>query len=285
MKMKNNNFKVNANCGIIKNEIEAMNITEYDMEKAGINNEMINKWIAGEDKPTYAQLKRFSKLAGISPLMLLSDMPLSNDFDKILNSKNKSNDTLKKIKRIEYLQYIASQCYDNLSKNKYPVISRNDINDKPEFVNINELYNTYSFEETIDKINDKNIIVMQFPFNDINGFVLIEKEPYFIVINSKLKQKEKGFMLLHLYAHLLLHEKEDNHNDIEKWCDRFAKHSVDKINYSKSEKTNKIKTKYGKKFINLLMDNYDKHEIVLSDVLFYLNIKLEEFDKLMEIIY
>jgi len=271
-------FKIKINPEIIKWVIKTMNIPEDEIiKKLKINKNILNSWLTNKDKPTYVQLQKFSKLAGMSPLIFLYDKIPDEEPDKIFrnyNSQNKkSYKTLKAIKHIEFLQNIAGELYDNLNKSKEADIEKYNIKYKPEdlaeierqkFSNFSDQKKFKNKYETLNKfrneIENNNIIVMQFPFSDIRGFSLINKKPYFIVLNSKDNPESRLFTLFHEYAHLLLRESELNNyyininNEIERWCDNFASYFLitdDIINdyYNKSngsidEIANKISNQY-----------------------------------------
>ncbi|MGE9810079.1 hypothetical protein ACLIKE_01900, partial [Ferroplasma acidiphilum] len=105
-------FKVNVNPEILKWSIETMNIPEDEIIKTlNINKTLLNNWLKNREKLTYVQLQKFSRLAGMSPLIFLSDKVPEEKPGKIFRNYNdnnkKSYKTLKTIKRIEFLQNIA----------------------------------------------------------------------------------------------------------------------------------------------------------------------------------
>ena len=356
-------FKINVNPKILKWSIETMNIPEEKIIKSlNINENVLNNWLNNREKLTYVQLQKFSKLAGMSPLIFLSDKVPEEKPGKIFRDYNENNKksykTLKTIKRIEFLQNIAGELYDNINKSKEADIEKYNVGYKPEdiaiierkkFSNFSEQKKFRSVYEALNKfkseVENNNIIIMQFPFNDIRGFSLIDKKPYFIVLNSKENPESRIFTLFHEYAHLLLYEDELNtdnsskDDEIETWCNNFASYFLltddiikecynkfDGSVYDKAHKissqyklshsmifyrfyklgyTNedtfkkyvadskiidntrsggnyitKIKSNYGDRFINLVFENYRENEITLSDVLTYLDIKLESMHKL-----
>jgi len=356
-------FKVNVNPEILKWSIETMNIPEDEIIKTlNINKTLLNNWLKNREKLTYVQLQKFSKLAGMSPLIFLSDKIPEEKPGKIFRNYNdnnkKSYKTLKTIKRIEFLQNIAGELYDNINKSREADIEKYNVKYRPEdiaaierkkFSNFSEQKKFRSVYEALNKfkseVENNNIIIMQFPFNDIRGFSLINKKPYFIVLNSKENPESRIFTLFHEYAHLLLYEDESNtdnaskDDEIETWCNNFASYFLltddiikecynkfDGSVYDKAHKISsqyklsrsmifyrfyklgytdedtfkkyiadskniddrggggnyitKIKSNYGYKFINLVFENYRENEITLSDVLTYLDIKLESMHKL-----
>jgi len=255
-------FKINVNPEIMKWAIETMNIPEDEIiKKLKINKDVLNDWLMNKDKPTYVQLQKFSKLAGMSPLIFLYDKIPEEEPNKIFrnyngNNNKKSYKTLKTIKHVEFLQNIAGELYDNLNKNKEADIEEYNIKYKPEDIaeierkKFSNFSGQKKFRDKYDALNkfrneieNNNIIVMQFPFSDIRGFSLINKKPFFIVLNSKNNPESRIFTLFHEYAHLLLREGElnnynINNDEIERWCDNFSSYfliSDDIINdyYSK----------------------------------------------------
>ncbi len=242
-----NSFKVNINPEIIKWSMETVNMPEdVIIKKLGINKNKFGKWINKEDKPTYVQLQKFAKIVNVSPLIFLSDKipddrPM-NVFRTYNNTKEKSYKTLLKIKRIKFLQDITVELYNNLNISKEAYIEQYDINSDPGEIAVNERKKFYDFDYQMNlkdkydalnkfraKVEDNNIIVMQFPFDDIRGFSLIDKKPFFIALNSKDDPASRIFTLFHEYAHILLRKNESNHEDnyniddkIEEWCNNFA---------------------------------------------------------------
>ncbi len=239
-------FKVNVNPEVIKWSMETINIPEdIILKRLHTNKNIFDSWLMNKDTPTYVQLQAFAKLAGVSPLIFLSDkIPEEKPgtiFRNYTENNKRSYKTLKTIKRIEFLQNIAEELYDNLNENKEANIEKYNIKSKSEeiaeierkkfsdFSAQKEFKNKYNaLNKFRTEVENNNIIVMQFPFTDIRGFSLINKKPFFIVLNSKDTPESRIFTLFHEYAHLLLQESELNNyiingdDKIEKWCDSFA---------------------------------------------------------------
>ena len=272
-------FKVKVNSEVLKWSTQTMNIPEDKILKSvKINKNILDKWLYKEGRPTYVQLQTFSKLSGMSPLIFLSDKIPEEKPGKIFrnygDNNKKSYKTLKTIKRIEFLQNIAGELYDNLNRNKETDIEEYTVKYKPEELAVIERKKFCSFtdqkkfktayealNEFKSEIENNNIIIMQFPFNDIRGFSLINKKPFFIVLNSKDNPESRIFTLFHEYAHLLLRKGELNNYDInkdndeiERWCDNFAsyflitddiiKEYYNKYTDSVYNKVHKISTQY-----------------------------------------
>ncbi len=362
-------FKVNVNPDIIKWSLESINMSEdVFINKMGINKNKFMEWLNRTNTPTYVQLQKLAKIVNVSPLIFLSDKtpedkPM-NVFRTYVNTREKSYKTLLKIKRISYLQNVANDLYTNLNISEEPNVEKYTVNSDPRRIAINERQKFFDLDvqsklnsnydalsKFRSKVEDSNMIVMQFPFDDIRGFSLIGKKPFFIVLNSRESPESRIFTLFHEYAHILLGQNEsndDNYNNsndkIEEWCNNFASYflisdelinqyynqskSIEKIartiasrykvSYSMiyyrlyklgyvqdfEDKYNnlanikeldnkkpsggnyirKIKSEYGNKFIKIVYESYESNEITLDDALTYLGIKINTFDKLIEMV-
>ena len=271
-------FEVNVNADIIKWSLKTINMPEYVLiSKMKINRDKFEKWLNNTDKLTYIQLQKLSKIVNVSPLIFLSDKipedkPM-NVFRTYIGTMEKSYKTLLKIKHINFLQNIASDLYDNLNMDKEPEIERYDANSNPQEVAIDERRKFFDFDDQLhsknrydalnkfkNKVEACNIIVMQLPFDDIRGFSVINKKPFFIVLNSRDTPESRIFSLFHEYAHILLGQNESNMDDnyntddkIEQWCNNFASYflindNIIKLNYEKyssiDETVNHIASRY-----------------------------------------
>ena len=244
-------FKVNVNPDIIKWSLESINMSEdVFINKMGINKNKFMEWLNRTNTPTYVQLQKLAKIVNVSPLIFLSDKtpedkPM-NVFRTYVSTREKSYKTLLKIKRISYLQNVANDLYTNLNISEEPNVEKYTVNSDPRRIAINERQKFFDLDvqsklnsnydalsKFRSKVEDSNMIVMQFPFDDIRGFSLIGKKPFFIVLNSRESPESRIFTLFHEYAHILLGQNEsndDNYNNsndkIEEWCNNFASSRV-----------------------------------------------------------
>ncbi len=240
-------FKVNVNPEIIKWSIKNINMPEeVIIKKIGITKNIFDKWINNLDKPTYIQLQKLAKNVRVSPLIFLSDKPPNEEpmrvFRTYNNTDQKSYDTLLMIKRITFLQDVVYNLYNNLNLRKEANIERYSIKTNPKEIAENERKKFFDLDNQLQsktkydvlrkfrtQVEDNNILVMQFPFEDIRGLSLIDKNPYIIVLNSRDDPTSRIFTLFHEYAHILLgiNELDEDSNysssdKIEKWCNNFA---------------------------------------------------------------
>ena len=287
-------FKVNVNPEIIKWSIKNINMPEeVIIKKIGITKNIFDKWINNLDKPTYIQLQKLAKNVRVSPLIFLSDKPPNEEpmrvFRTYNNTDQKSYDTLLMIKRITFLQDVVYNLYNNLNLRKEANIERYSIKTNPKEIAENERKKFFDLDNQLQsktkydvlrkfrtQVEDNNILVMQFPFEDIRGLSLIDKNPYIIVLNSKDDPTSRIFTLFHEYAHILLgiNELDEDSNysssdKIEEWCNNFASYflisddrikqyvdkfdNIDKIATSIS---NRYKLSYSMIFYRLYKLNY-----------------------------
>ena len=287
-------FKVNVNPEIIKWSIKNINMPEeVIIKKIGITKNIFDKWINNLDKPTYIQLQKLAKNVRVSPLIFLSDKPPNEEPMRVFRTYNKAGEksygTLLMIKRITFLQDVAYNLYNNLNLQKEANIERYSINTNPKEIAENERKKFFDFDYQLQsktkydvlrkfrtQVEDNNILVMQFPFEDIRGLSLIDKNPYIIVLNSKDDPTSRIFTLFHEYAHILLgiNELDEDSNysssdKIEEWCNNFASYflisddrikqyvdkfdNIDKIATSIS---NRYKLSYSMIFYRLYKLNY-----------------------------
>ncbi|WP_337860926.1 ImmA/IrrE family metallo-endopeptidase [Ferroplasma sp.] len=275
-------FKVNVNPDIIKWSIKAINMPEDILvKKMGIKKSTFKKWIDKEDRPTYVQLQKLSKIVKIAPLAFMSekvplDIPMGVFRD--YNGKiEKSYDTLLKIKQIKFYQDVVETLDENLGMQKEPDIEFYSIDSDPEEVAIKERKKFLSLsnqEDMKDKymalnefrsnMENQNIFVMQMSFNDIRGFSLTGKNPVFIVLNSKEDPTARLFTLFHEYAHILIRKNESDivnsdyayfssSDNIETWCNNFASYFLmsDSLIIDSWEKYENIE-----KVVNYLSNKY-----------------------------
>ena len=287
-------FKVNVNPEIIKWSIKNINMPEeVIIKKIGITKNIFDKWINNLDKPTYIQLQKLAKNVRVSPLIFLSDKPPNEEpmrvFRTYNNTDQKSYDTLLMIKRITFLQDVVYNLYNNLNLRKEANIERYSIKTNPKEIAENERKKFFDLDNQLQsktkyevlrkfrtQVEDNNILVMQFPFEDIRGLSLIDKNPYIIILNSRDDPTSRIFTLFHEYAHILLgiNELDEDSNysssdKIEEWCNNFASYflisddrikqyvnkfdNIDKIVTSIS---NRYKLSYSMIFYRLYKLNY-----------------------------
>ncbi len=329
-------FLIDINPDILKWSMETINMPEdLLIKKLGINRTKFENWLNKRDKPTYVQLQKLAKIVSVSPLVFIADkIPRDKPMSvfRLYNGVNKKSfKTLKTIKKIKFLQNVAVELYDNLHLNTNPNIERYNIESNPEdiaktirknFIDFDEQAKTKSKYELLNKfrimVESNNVITMQFPFDDIRGFSLLNEKPHFIVLNSKEDPAAKIFTLFHEYGHILLGVNESDEVDyytnkdrIEEWCNTFASYFLisdeiiqesyntynnidDTIEFiTKKYKLSRLMIKY--RLSKLSYGNYDQSEFyqikgnkknkeALSGGNYYRTIKARYGDKFIDII-
>ncbi len=177
------------------------------------------------------------------------ELPPPKDFRKLQISSQFSKETFYTIRKARALQEASNDLLNNINHETKPFVNKASLSDNPEKIAIaeRELIN-FTVEEQCNfesdykifkflrsKIENKNILVFQFPANleEFRGFALLDAQPFVLVINSSDDIRPRIFTLIHEYGHILLREPsicipsetqgENSHNDkVENWCNRFA---------------------------------------------------------------
>ncbi len=214
--------------------------------------EVIKAIEQGDWKPTFIQLKQLSKaykrpLATFLLSATLDEPVLPKDYRLLPDKKDIfDKSTIYAIRRARGLQEVGSELLSNMNTNVSPRIEHVSLSKNPDDLGIyyrNQFQlnterqqgfkSSYSFfnylRETCEHLN---ILVFQFPMllKDARGFVLTDRNPHVIVINSKDTIEARIFTLLHEFGHILLGETVidlpiisfNKKNRIESWCNQFA---------------------------------------------------------------
>ena len=231
-------------------------------EKTNTNSESILKWETSSTTIKVSDLRKISEVIK-RPLsvLLLPEPPeerVLTDYRKVggTGPKKLSKKMLAVIRNAKYVQSNASELLELRSEDARPNITSRTPGDDPETVAATEknalgvklekwlegehidkfVHATY--RDLKEKIESRNIFVMQaaMDVNEVSGFVLADRYPRVILVNSNDKARLQFFTLLHEYAHLLLKtdgiclinsdisKKQSREQDvsIERWCNDFA---------------------------------------------------------------
>lgn len=221
-------------------------------KRLGTSPEAIQDIESGGRMPTLWQLRELSKaykrpLASFFLSEPMREPQLPEDYRTIPEMRGIfDKKTLYAIRRARNLQEIGEELSDNIKCSTKPVIKRVSIRQEPE--ELAEKYrkhfalteekqrgfkNSYElFDYLRDHLEDMNILTFQFPMpvEDARGFVLTDKTPNVIVVNSKDSIEARLFSMMHEFGHILLGETVIDLPDIsvrtqsriEKWCNTFA---------------------------------------------------------------
>ena len=245
-------FEVSVNPKIIKWARENAGFSDEEIaKKIGISIENYKKIESGEKEPTFKQIEKLSRLfkRPIS-VFLLPEPPfepaLTTSFRILPKTENEISKELRlSIRKARYYQNIAHELINEVftPKTQFPKVT---IKNDPIYlakkqrqecnISINEQFNFknvyHAFNKWREFIESKNILVFQFkfPLESARGFVLMDKEPYTIVLNSADNIFARIFTLFHEYAHILLNQPEiyveeeiiKQYPKIENWCNKFV---------------------------------------------------------------
>ena len=221
-------------------------------KKLKTSNEVINSIEKGKRQPTLRQLKELSKaykrpLATFLLSEPLDEPSLPKDYRMIPDKKGVfDKKTIYAIRKARNLQEIGGELLININNSVAPRIKQIKSSKKPDelglyyrkyfnldFEKQKKFNSSYAFFNYLrDNFERINVLVFQFsmPIEDARGFVLTDKNPNVIVVNSKDKIEARIFTLLHEFAHILLGETVidlpvlsfEKKNEIEYWCNHFA---------------------------------------------------------------
>ena len=213
------------------------------------------KWESGEEKPTLFEIKKLAKgyrrpLAAFFLSEPERDPPLPQDFRRLSGKPQPfSKKTLLAIRKARNLQKISVGLMENLDEKTEPEALQVKIeDDAEEIARIERDSFGYSIENQFDwkhsyesfnnwraAIEKRNIRVFQFPMelDELRGFVLMDSEPYTIVLNSSDSIEARIFTLFHEYGHILIREPAlctpenpiigNSHGaNVESWCNKFS---------------------------------------------------------------
>lgn len=226
--------------------------TEEVAKRLETSAEVIRAIGKGERQPTLRQLKELSKayrrpLASFFLSKPSDELPLPKDYRMLPDKENVfDKKTIYTIRKARSLQKIMNELSMNINYSTTPMVEKADLDDDPEKL-AGEYRNLLSlseerqreastpydlFHHIRDKLEDMNIIVFQFsmPLEDARGFVLTDKMPNIIVINTKDTMEARLFTLMHEFGHTLLGETAidipdaavKSYNQVEQWCDTFS---------------------------------------------------------------
>jgi Zn-dependent peptidase ImmA (M78 family) len=253
-------FKVEVNPEIIKWARESSGYTlEYISKKLNLPTQEYKKIETGEEKISF---KKLQKLANIikRPISVFLLPKIPNEPSPKLSFRiipNTLKDTqnnidpelILTIRKAKYYQSIANELIKDLNLENKISIPNFSLKDDPAKVANQErerigipiteqkkFKDEYqAFNKWREIIENQNILVFQFsfPIEQSRGFVIVEKNPPVIVINTKDYILAKIFTLFHEYAHILLRISEiyseealntqnQENKEIETWCNKFA---------------------------------------------------------------
>ena len=157
--------------------------------------------------------------------------------------------TLLAIRKVRNLQKISVGLMENLDEKTNPEVLQAKIEDDAEVIAQIErdtfgfsIENQYDWKNSYESFNNwriaiekRNIRVFQFPMelDELRGCVLMDSEPYTIVLNSSDSIEARIFTLLHEYGHILIREPAlctpenpivgNSHGaNVESWCNKFS---------------------------------------------------------------
>ncbi len=245
-------FEVDVNPEVLKWAIKTAGWEKKELAMAlKISESTLEGWLSGKIKPTIKQLEELSKktkrpLAAFFLPKPPKEEPLPKDYRMIPDKIDKfDRKTLLAIRKARFLQEISLELSINLRKDTKPKIKKVTLKDDPKKIALfyrekfnlslekqtKEFKDAYKFYNYLREIlEDDNILSFQIsmPLEDARGFVLVDKEPVIIVVNSKDSIEARIFTLMHEFAHILLGESAidifnlDTKNKVEKWCNIFA---------------------------------------------------------------
>jgi Zn-dependent peptidase ImmA (M78 family) len=213
--------------------------------------EVVESIEKGERHPTLRQLKELSNaykrpLAAFLLSKPLDEPPLPKDYRMLPDKKNVfDKDTIYAIRKARNLQEIGGELLININDELKPKIKKVTTAKKSEDIalfyrekfgltieNQKKIKNSRAlYNHLRDIFEDLNILVFQFsmPIEDARGFVLTDKIPNVIVVNSKDSIEARIFTLIHEFGHILLGETvidipdiTISNNKIEYWCNQFS---------------------------------------------------------------
>jgi len=279
-------FEVEVNPEVIKwARVSSGYSLEYISKKLNLNTHDYQKIETGEVKISFKKLEKLSNILKrpVSAFFLpkVPDEPLPKlSFRIIPNTLRKPKENLEpelilNIRKAKYYQSIANELIKDLNMENKISIPNFSLKDDPTKVANKErerigipiteqkkFKNEYqAFNKWREIIETQNILVFQFSFSVelSRGFVIVEKIPPVIVINTKDYTLAKIFTLFHEYAHILLriseiyseenlNDKNQDNKEVEIWCNKFASEFLLPTSDFVQE-YNSLKTK------NLLLDN------------------------------
>ncbi len=251
--MASKSFEVSINPEIIKwaREVSGFSIEEI-AKRIKITEENYKKIEAGIKSPTFKQLdllaNYFKRPVAVFFLQKPPEEPsFVSSFRVLPKSEQEFSKELKlAIRKARYYQSVINILWKDLGMVTGPSILERNLNDDPteiakqerKKIGISE-QEQYRWRDSYEAFNfwrecieSNNILVFQFkfPIKDARGFILMDKEPPVISINSSDSILARIFTLFHEYAHIFLGitevylgEEEINlDKDVENWCDRFA---------------------------------------------------------------
>ena len=250
--IKTESFEVNVNPKVLEWAIKTSGWEKNELVLAlTISENTINGWLSGDIKPTIKQLELLSNktkrpLAAFFLPEPPEESPLPKDYRMLPNKLDKfERKTLLAIRKARYLQEIGSELSLNINKKTDSEITPAKIEQNPEEIALfyrkkfslsiekqtkefTDAYKLYNYLRDI--FEDYNIFSFQIsmPLKDARGFVLTDKRPMLIVVNSGDNIEPRIFTLLHEFGHVLLGESSisipdfNTDNKVERWCNKFA---------------------------------------------------------------
>lgn len=249
--MGRKNFKVDVNPEVIRWARESAGYKAEEIaKKLRISKDAYMQIEKGVISPTFRQLELMSEYfkRPLSALLLSKppdEKPITSSFRILPKSEEGfSKEFLLVLRKARYYQSIINELMKEMGIDPKPNVKSYSLEDDPrktalqerESINIS-IQEQLSWENAYEAFNAwrrvieaKNIIVMQmkFPIKEARGFVLMDKDPPFIVVNISDNILARIFTLFHEYAHILLGISEIYTEDVfvdpkvEKWCNVFA---------------------------------------------------------------
>jgi transcriptional regulator with XRE-family HTH domain len=279
------------------------------------------KWLSGEDYPTYNQLIELSKIFNVPfgyfffKELPKYEMPIPHYRTIEKNHFKPSEELLDTIKFAQRVQDWAKDILLELGNDKIDFCGKYKSNLDLNAI-VDELKAIFDVKEgwveskitwrdafryLVDKAEEKGIIVLingvvgnnthrKLNVNEFRGFVLYDEIAPVVFINNNDTLSGKIFTLIHAVVHILIGENTPD-NEIEKFCDKCAAEFLDNfvkfLQETQEKECNQpnfyetVKLRLSKRFLSLLKSAIYENLITYKDALLITDLKAKTFFKLI----
>jgi len=279
------------------------------------------KWLFGEDYPTYNQLIELSKIFNVPfGYFFFKELP-KYEVPQVLyktienNHFKPSEELLDTIKFAQRVQDWAKDILLELGNDKIDFCGKYKSNFDLNAI-VNELKVIFDVKEgwvkskrtwkdafryLVDKAEEKGIIVLvnggvgnnthrKLNVNEFRGFVLYDDIAPVVFINNNDTLSGKIFTLIHAVVHILIGENTPD-NEIEKFCDKCAAEFLNNFTKFLQETHGEehshlnfyetVELRLSKRFLSLLKSAINENLITYKDALLITDLKAKTFFKLI----
>jgi transcriptional regulator with XRE-family HTH domain len=251
-----------------------------------------DKWLAGEDSPTYNQLVQLSKIF---------DVPFGDFFLERLSEiqlpfeggSKKFQDAVMHAKRV---QNWARGILLEFGHESLPFAGkyRDGVSEELLMKELKSFFGEVeSFDEMVERVEEKGVFVLRSGYiknvrrvldpQEFRGFVLYDRVAPVVFINNRDSTYGKAFTLVHAIVHILMEESVVFDWESKKECFKVSAKFLEGLQLEEKETAQpSIVNYWSKRFLTLLKEAVESGLLLHTDIFDITKLSLNRFFSLLE---